>query len=205
MSDSFIEALATDFAWGIHAADAKRPVAISQRAGGASYKAGLGPHTESNTINLVLTELRQWKPSVYGSAKTNVPYPNVSRQRCDLVLNCADGTWYVEAKMMRLMGDNGKANDNILTHILSPYPQHRSALTDCEKLSRSGFPGRYAILIFGYEYPGWPLAPTMSAFECLARKYVSLSAPVPPSRGLSILYMSRALCMHGRLLVHKDG
>jgi len=115
---------------------------------------------------------------VYGSAKVNVPYPNAIRQRCDLALDSAHGTWYVEAKMMRLMGDNGKANDNILTHILSPYSQHRSALTDCEKLSKSGFLGRYAILIFGYEYPGWPLVPTMSAFECLARERVSLSAPV---------------------------
>jgi len=27
------------------------------------------------------------------------------------------------------MGDNGKPNDNMLMHILSPYPAHRSALT----------------------------------------------------------------------------
>ncbi len=177
MTDSFLEALAVDFAWGIHAADAKRPIAISQRAGGASHQPGLGPHTESTTVELVLTELRQWKPTVYGSAKTNIPYPNAIRQRCDLAFDSAGGTWYVEAKMMRLMGDNGKPNDNILTHILSPYPQHRSALTDCEKLSKSEFAGRYAVLIFGYEYLGWPLASTMSAFECLARNHVSLSAP----------------------------
>ena len=30
---------------------------------------------------------------------------------------------------LRLKGDNGKPNDNMLMHILSPYPQHRSALT----------------------------------------------------------------------------
>ena len=40
--------------------------------------------------------------------------------------------------MMRLMGDNGKPNDNILTHILSPYPAQRSAITDCRKLAASG-------------------------------------------------------------------
>ena len=39
--------------------------------------------------------------------------------------------------MLRFLGDNGKPNDNILMHVLSPYPQHRSALTDCEKLARS--------------------------------------------------------------------
>jgi hypothetical protein len=74
--------------------------------------------------------------------------------------------------MMRLMGDNGKPNDNILTHILSPYPQQRSALTDCQKLVRSGFSGRFVILIYGYEYEGYPLEPVMDAFAILAAKYV---------------------------------
>jgi hypothetical protein len=39
--------------------------------------------------------------------------------------------WAIEVKMLRFMGDNGKLNDNIVMHILSPYPEHRSALTDC--------------------------------------------------------------------------
>jgi hypothetical protein len=176
MAQDFIAMLAEDFSWGLRAADARQPVATSQRRKEVSYKAGIGPHSETRTIELVLDELREWKSSIYGSAKTNVPYPNLSLQKCDLVLDTPD-TWFVEAKMMRLMGDNGKPNDNILTHILSPYPRQNSALTDCEKLSKSGFPGRYAILIFGYEYPSWPLAPVMSAFECLARRNVSLSAP----------------------------
>lgn len=33
------------------------------------------------------------------------------------------------------LGDNGKPNDNMIMHILSPYPDHRSALTDCSKLA----------------------------------------------------------------------
>jgi hypothetical protein len=49
------------------------------------------------------------------------------------------------------MGDNGKPNDNMLMHILSPYPSHRSALTDCQKLAASGFSGSLAILIYGYD------------------------------------------------------
>jgi len=32
-----------------------------------------------------------------------------------------------------------------------------------------------AVLIYGYEYEGWPLAPVMDAFECLARREVALS------------------------------
>jgi hypothetical protein len=45
----------------------------------------------------------------------------------------------VEVKMLRLMGDNGKPNDNMLMHILSPYPDDNSALTDCQRLAASGF------------------------------------------------------------------
>jgi hypothetical protein len=52
--------------------------------------------------------------------------------------------------MLRLMGDNGKPNDNMLMHIVSPYSSHRSALTDCQKLAASGFSESLAVLIYGY-------------------------------------------------------
>lgn len=58
--------------------------------------------------------------------------------------------------MLRMFGDNGKLNDNMLMHVLSPYPAHRSALTDCQKLVRSALPGRKAIVVFGYGYNDWP-------------------------------------------------
>ena len=48
--------------------------------------------------------------------------------------------WAIEAKMLRMFGDNGKLNDNMLMHVLSPYPAHRSALTDCGKLAHSNRP-----------------------------------------------------------------
>jgi hypothetical protein len=104
-----------------------------------------------------------------------VPYPAVARSRCDVVVLGPD-PWAIEIKMLRLMGDNGKPNDNMLMHILSPYPAHRSALTDCEKLLVSGFPQRKAIVIFGYEYEGWPMRPAIDAFESLARATVNLAA-----------------------------
>jgi len=72
--------------------------------------------------------------------------------------------------MLRLMGDNGKVNDNMLMHILSPYPQHRSAVTDTRKLVRSGFTGQKALLIFAYEYPDFPSQPAIDAFESLSRQ-----------------------------------
>jgi hypothetical protein len=76
--------------------------------------------------------------------------------------------------MLRFLGDNGKENSNILMHILSPYPAHRSALTDCDKLVQSGLRGRKAIIIYGFDHTDWPLDPAVEAFEELASSRVSL-------------------------------
>ena len=72
------------------------------------------------------------------------------------------------------MGDNGKPNDNMLMHILSPYPNDRSALTDCAKLLESGLPGRKAVVIYGFDYPKLPMDPAIEAFETLAGRWVGL-------------------------------
>jgi len=89
----------------------------------------------------------------------------------------------VELKLLRLLGDNGKQNDNMLTHILSPYPKHRSSLTDCPKLLRSGFHGRKAIVIYGFDYPAWSMDPAIGAFEVLARLHVVLGMRTEASFG----------------------
>ena len=46
------------------------------------------------------------------------------------------------------MDDNGNPNDNMIMHILSPYPEHRSALTDWNKLVASSLAALKAILIY---------------------------------------------------------
>lgn len=76
--------------------------------------------------------------------------------------------WAVEVKMLPLLGDNGKLNDNMLMHVLSPYPAHRSALTDVTKLRSSGFVCHLAILIYGFDSKDWPIEPAIQAFETLA-------------------------------------
>lgn len=68
------------------------------------------------------------------------------------------------------MGDNGKPNDNMLMHILSPYPDDRSTPTDGVKLLESGLPGRKAIAIYGFDYVGLPMDPAIYAFEALAAR-----------------------------------
>ena len=167
--------LVADFARGIHAADASRPVAVNSHTG-ASYQPGIGPHAETRTIKLIMALLAATYPQRYASHKLSVPYGHGTRQACDVCLGGPElWAWAIEAKLLRLMGDNGKPNDNMLTHILSPYPTHRSAVTDCTKLVTSRLGTHKAILIYGYDYPGLPMDPAISAFEALASREVRLA------------------------------
>lgn len=164
-----------DFASALKIADSRRPQAINARSK-KPFKPGIGPHSESATIELVCHELERAYPAKYQDRlATSIPYPGNRKQKCDLCFGKQPSwEWAVEVKMLRMLGDNGKANDNILMHILSPYPRHRSALTDCEKLAASGFTGRRAILIYAYEAADWPVDPAVRAFVNLAASRVKL-------------------------------
>ena len=152
------------FSKSIVIADNKRPQKISRT--GKTYQHGIGPHTEDETVDLTLQELpKKWD----GLWKRFIPYPNNKRSKCDLSIETEEGKLFIEIKMMRLFGDNGKTSDNITMHILSPYPQQRSALTDIEKLKVSGFDGQKAIVIYGYDYDEYPIVRMMDCFEKLAQ------------------------------------
>jgi hypothetical protein len=158
----------SDFAAGMKAADAKCPVAQSARSE-RTYLPGLGPFNEAMTVKLVMAELQQLHPERYGKHALEVSYPESARSKCDLCIGSAPHwDWAIEIKMLRLLGDNGLPNDNMLMHILSPYPEHHSALTDCEKLMASGLDGMKAILIYGYECKQRPIERAIDAFERLA-------------------------------------
>src|SRR5215469_13349401 len=166
--------LVEDFAAAIQRADGRRPQAVGSRTGRA-YQPGIGPHTEGQTIRLVAAELVTLD-GAYAASTFDVPYPNASRQRCDWCLGSPSSwDWAIEVKMLRLFGDNGKLNDNMLMHILSPYPEHHSAVTDCTKLVASQLGTHKAIVIYGYDYPGWPMDPAIEAFQVLASQEVMLA------------------------------
>ena len=170
-----LDRFVSDFSTALATADAARPCATNARSK-AAFQAGIGPHSEAQTVKLVGAELEcQW-PAIYGQRVSySVAYPEAPRQKCDLCVGSVpDWDLAVEVKMLRILGDNGKANDNILMHLLSPYPAHRSALTDCEKLAASRLGRRKAILIYGYNADAWPLEPAIGAFEALARARVNL-------------------------------
>ena len=170
-----LRALVEDFARGIEAADARRPQAVNARSG-KFFQPGLGPHNEINTVDLVMQELGDVSPEAYwGKYSTSVPYPEDPRSKCDLCLGAgATYEWAIEVKMVRMLGDNGKPNDNLVMHMLSPYQVHRSALTDCGKLQRTELARSRAVLVYGYSAEEFPLEPLIGAFEVLAGTQVSL-------------------------------
>ena len=163
-TSDYLNEFLSDFADGIRAADLRRPQMISQK--GTVYREGIGPFTEDETVGLVLQEF----PDDWNGCRFErfVAYPLLPRNKCDLCIVTPIGKLFIEVKMMRLYGDNGKRNDNIITHILSPYPQQRSALTDIQKMQGSGFDGDKAILIYGYDYDEYPLPLMIDCFEKLA-------------------------------------
>ena len=174
-----LDEIIRDFAKCIEYVDARAPQAKNVRSK-RPYQPGIGPHTEAQTVKLVTTEMMKRFPSKYDRLiSVNVPYPDKPRQRCDFCIGLqGEWEWAIEVKMLRILGDNGKPNDNILMHILSPYPAHRSAVTDCLKLSSSSLGKRKAILIYGYEAEKYPLDLAIDAFETIASAYVKLGSRI---------------------------
>lgn len=157
-----------DFAATLSEIDSRSPIAVNQRSG-RHFLAGIGPFSEAKAVQLIFHELHNRQPRCYSGYELNVPYAHPPRQRCDVCIGVApQWEWCVEIKLFRLLGDNGKLNDNMLMHILSPYEQHRSAVTDCDKLLKSGLVGRKAIMIYGFSTAAWPIEPAIDAFETLA-------------------------------------
>ena len=162
----------SDFALSMKKIDSTRPVYVSQRKNKNVYKPGIGPHTETATINLVVNELK--KDKFYTKIEREIKYPN-SRKSCDLKFNINNKILFSEVKMMRIMGDNNKANDNIFMHIFSPYEKQNSALTDGLKLLKSGFDGEKSIIIYGYDYDDFPIEKTISLFEKTTKDFFNIS------------------------------
>jgi hypothetical protein len=101
-----------------------------------------------------------------------------------MVLKALPG-WAVEVKLLRLLGDNGTPNGNMLMHILSPYASDHSALSDCAKLLASGFVERKAILIVGYDSSSHPLEEAVWAFRLLVNnRFEVREAASAPLRNL---------------------
>jgi len=163
--------LVADFADAMGTVDRECDPACSARSERV-YKPGIGPYGEAKAVEMVGVQMRIRWPDRYSDLRTGVSYPG-ERKTCDLALGPGPD-WVVEVKMARFWGDNGKPDDTAIKDLLSPYPQDRSALTDCLKLAAAAFRGRKAILIYGFENETRSLDPAIEAFEALASRLVTL-------------------------------
>mgnify|MGYP005836765481 CR=1 FL=1 len=174
MNPLLLQDIVADFAHGIVLADRARPVALNARSKEA-FRAGIGPHSEAAAVRLVMQAVRADRPARYQDYSLAVPYPANRKNKCDLCIGVApQWAWAIEAKLIWFFGDNGKRNDNILMHVLSPYAEHRSALTDFIKLRTSGFACRKAVLLYGFDHVGWSLDPAIEALETLAHSMAAV-------------------------------
>src|ERR1700692_1694934 len=90
---SSLEIFVRSFALAMIAVDARKPIATSLRTA-ATYQPGIGPHSESKTIELVSAELKA--TGTFPEFNLAVPYPSTPRQRCDLVVPDDAGGWHLE-------------------------------------------------------------------------------------------------------------
>jgi hypothetical protein len=160
-----------DFAVAMEAVDRRRPQATSSRTATLRYRPGIGPFAEDDAIAMTVTEMNAADSTTYANLGKR-RYPE-SGQICDLALGEVP-EWAIEVKLARVGRDNGTYEDAAIKKILSPYADDRSAVTDCLKLARSGFAGRRAVLIYGFEVPGRPLSLLVDAFEAVAARQVVL-------------------------------
>lgn len=146
-----LEEVVWAFGKAIERIDATRPVARNARSG-IAYQPGIGPFPEKAATELIAKELPHLV-STEPQVELEVPYPGNRGSKCDLVIKHeASSRWAIEINVLRLLGDNGKVNDNSISHILPPYPRHHSALTDRDKLASAPLAARKAVLILGSDY-----------------------------------------------------
>jgi hypothetical protein len=138
-------------------------------------------------------------------AVSSAAYPKASkhhypsgRQTCDLALGELPD-WAIEVKCARVGWDNGTYEAVAFKKILLPYAGDGSAVSDCVKLAGSGFAGRQAVLIYGFEDPSRPLSWLIDAFEAVAAQQVELGPRVEaPCGSWFTRYSPQAPSSHGR-------
>lgn len=167
-----LDRIVCDFAAAMEAADHQQPQANSHRDATRRYQPGIGPFAEDDAVAMTLAQMQASHGHLYHDARTGRRYLS-GGYACDLTIGKMPD-WAIEIKLARLGRDNGTYEDAAIKKILSPYPGDRSAVTDCVKLLRSGFDGRHAVLIYGFEDPQRPLHWLIDAFEAVAARTVVL-------------------------------
>jgi len=155
-----LEQIASRFVEGLPAVDASTQFVSANRRNGEIYLPGVKTLSERKFVE----EFTGWWKLAYpadfnpgGALATEVPYPDISRAKCDLVLS-TDGSalsnpeWSIEVKHVALVGNNGKNNDYGVAKILSPYLKDRSLIHDIYRIKNHGFSKRKAVIGYCFNY-----------------------------------------------------
>lgn len=106
------------------------------------FQDGIGPFGEESQLDFLVEELESMG---YQSIKQEVKYPSSSK-KVDLIWE----SHQIEAKLLRLRGDNGRLSQYMFRKIFSPFKSN-SLMGDAEKLLESDLGGQKALLGIYYE------------------------------------------------------
>ena len=150
--------------------DSKAPQAANARRPEIKYSPGIGPFQEKKLIELVTNEMKN-QNQIFNNILLEEKYPNFSRKKLDIFWPNEEVNYYIEAKAMRRLRNNGNPEEFIMVDLLSPYEGDGSVLGDIKKLKNSGFEGEKVILIYGYDYDEAPMDIIVGCYELIADKY----------------------------------
>lgn len=106
------------------------------------FQDGIGPFEEERQLDFLVEELESMG---YQDIKQEVKYPSSSK-KVDLIWK----THQIEAKLLRLRGDNGRLSQYMFRKIFSPFKSN-SLMGDAEKLLESDLGGQKVLLGIYYE------------------------------------------------------
>ena len=154
-----LHAILERFSEGLVAVDSTSSTESANQRTGEIYAPGVKTLREPKFVE----ELLEWWLKTYpkdfksGFGQREVPYPDVSRAKCDLVIS-TDGLhnstpeWAIEVKHIALVGNNGKNNDYGVQKILSPYLKDRSLIHDIYRMKQHPIARRHAVIGYCFEY-----------------------------------------------------
>lgn len=148
------------FAEGLVKVDQQTQHVSANQRTGEVYLPGVKTMREPKFVEELLDWWRRDHPQDFDPADASnreVPYPNIPRASCDLVLS-SDGSplatpeWAIEVKHIALVGNNGKNNDYGVQKILSPYLKDRSLIHDIKRMRSAPMGKRQAVVGYCFEY-----------------------------------------------------
>ena len=163
MLKNFVE----DFAKSMEIMDKILPPAVNVKTK-KEYQKGIGPYQEKPFVKHVTNDMKTRNPELWSNITLEEKYPNERYKSCDVVVN---NNFFIEIKAIRKMRDNGTQEEFLVNHILSPYENDKSFLTDTKKLLNSDFEGEKAVVFYGYDYEVAPMDIIVGCYELIAEKY----------------------------------